>query len=130
MISISAFIISLSGIISLLYLRLWEIRRGSRLYNFQREKLDEKVVSLGEYLRHRIPTFDRSVVSRMYHTTIHYFALMVLSILRIIERRMVSLLEHVRGKREVTRGVTQSDFLKQVGSHKRRLEKPSKDAIQ
>ena len=127
MISISAFIISLSGIISLLYFRLWEIKRGERLYNVQRAVIDEKIISLNMYIKNHMPTFDREIISRTYHTVVHYAALIILNLLKIIERKMVSLLEHVRGKREVKRGITQSDFLKKVGDHKQSLEKQSGD---
>jgi hypothetical protein len=130
MISISAFIISLSGIISLLYFRLWEVKRGARLFNIQRKELDEKIISFGEYIENHVPTFDRTIIPHAYHTVVHYFALIILGILRIIERWMVSLLEHVRGKREVRRGVTQSDFLKSVKEHKQSLENPSRNSVE
>lgn len=130
MISISAFIISLLGIVVLLYFRLWEIKRGSQLYGVQREQLDRVVVSLWVYIETHVPTFNRAVVLQIYHAIVHYFALIVLSIVKIVERKMVFLLEYVRGKREVKRGVTQSDFLKRVGDHKQRLEKPLEDTIQ
>lgn len=130
MISVSAFIISLLGIASLLYFRLWEIERGKRLFNTERKRLDEKIISFGKYIENHIPTFNRVIVLRIYHFVVHYFALIVLTIIKVIERRMVYLLEYVRGKREIKRGVTQSDFLKQVGDHKRSLEKPSKNTIE
>ena len=129
MISISAFIISLSSIVSLLYFRLWEIKRGGRLFDSERKSLDDRVVSVGVYIENHMPTLDRAIMSRMYHTVIHYFALIVLNVVKIIEGYMVSLLEHVRGYREVKYGVTQSEFLKQVRSHKQSLEKPRKDDI-
>ncbi|HEC32827.1 MAG TPA: hypothetical protein ENI63_01030 [Candidatus Kaiserbacteria bacterium] len=124
MISISAFIISLSGIILLLYFRLWEIKNGIRLFSINRKKLDEKIVYLGVYIQKYIPTFNGETLFRVYHGVIHYLALATLVVLRAVENKTVSLLEHVRGKREVKRGVTQSDFLKQVGDHKQNLEKP------
>ena len=130
MISISAFIISLFGIISLLYFRLWEMKRSERLFSVERRKLDEKIVSFGKYIKEKIPTFDRSIVLRVYHITVHYFALIMLWIIKVIERRMVNLLEYVRGKREIKEIVTQSDFLKQVGDHKRNLENPSKSTLE
>lgn len=130
MISISAFIISLSGIVSLLYFRLWEIKRGERLFNIQRKKLDGKIVSLGGYIENHVPTFDRTIIPHIYHTIVHYFALIILGILRIIERWMVTLLEHVRGKREIRRGVTKSDFLKSVKEHKQSLENPSRNSVE
>ena len=130
MLSISAFIISLLGIISLLYFRLWEIKRGRRVFDVKRKELDEKTISFEGYVRSHMPTFDRAIAYRLYHTSIHYFALMVLVAIKIIEQRMVLLLGYVRGKREIKRGVTQSDFLKQVSEHKQSLEKPPVDAIE
>ncbi|MEX0652045.1 MAG: hypothetical protein WD509_01040 [Candidatus Paceibacterota bacterium] len=128
MISISAFIISLSGIVSLLYFRLWEHRNGVRILGTQRVRLDATVASLYMHLERRVPTLDHTLFFRIYHITVHYFALIVLGIVKIIERKMVTLLEYVRGKREVRRGVTRSEFLKQVAQHKESLEKPAKDA--
>ncbi len=130
MISISAFVISLFGIISLLYFRSWEIRRGERFFSDEREKLDEKVISFGEYINKFSVIFDRSIILRIYHTTAHYFALIVLGTIKIIERRMVYLLEHIRGKREIKRGVTQSEFLKRVADHKQSLEKPPVNKVE
>ena len=130
MISISAFIISLSGIISLLYFRLWEIKRGVRLFNTKRKELDERIISFGTYVQNHVPAFDKAIISRTYHNAVHYFALIVLNIVKIIEQWMVSLLEHVRGKREIKRGVTQSDFLKQVRSHKQSLEKRDQNRVE
>ena len=130
MISIGAFIISLSGIISLLYFRLWEIKRGKRLFNSQRSRLDEKLISFERYIEEHIPALDHTIVAHLYHSIVHYFALIVLGIVKIIEHWMVSLLEHVRGRREVQRGVTQSEFLKQVRDHKQSLEKPSVNEVE
>jgi len=130
MISISAFIISLSGILSLLYFRLWEIKRGKRLFEAERKKLDESILSFVDYLERHIPAFDKAIVFRLYHSVVHYFAIVVLAILRAVEEKMVSLLEYVRGKREVTRGVTRSDFLKRVGDHKQSLGKHTRNEVE
>ncbi|MFC1729770.1 hypothetical protein ACFL6I_05480 [candidate division KSB1 bacterium] len=100
------------------------------MFDSKRRNLDNKVVSLGMYIEDHIPTLDQAIVSRVYHIVVHYFALIVLNVVKVIERQMVSLLEHVRGRREVKRGVTKSDFLKQVKSHKQSLEKPSPNRVE
>lgn len=130
MMSISAFTISLFGIISLLYFRLWEVRRGEQLFAKRRREFDTKLISLREHIKSRIPTLDQKVIFRIYHTIVHYFALVVLFLVKVIERRMVSLLEHVRGKREVTKGVTKSEFLRQVKDHKKSLERPQSSSVE
>ena len=130
MISISAFIISLSGIVSLLYFRLWEMQRNERLFDAERKKLDEKMISFGAYIQNHIPTLDRKIAYNIYHAVVHYFALVVLNLLQVVEKWMVSLLEYVRGKREITHGVTQSEFLKRVGDHKQSLEKPELNKVE
>lgn len=130
MISISTFVISLSGIILLLYFRLWEIKRGSRLFDVQRRRLDERIISFNVYIQNYIPTFNLAIIYNVYHTLVHYFAIIMLNVLRMTERKMDSLLDYIRGKREIKNVDTQSDFLKQVGDYKQSLEKPSKDAIE
>jgi len=130
MVSISAFIISLSGIISLLYFRLWEAKRNKQLFAERRRAFDIKVISLSEYIQDRVPRLDQRIIFHAYHTIVHYFALMVLLVVKVIERRMVSLLDHVRGKREVNRGVTKSDFLRQVNDHKQSLERPQSNSVE
>ena len=130
MISIGAFVVSLSGIILLLYFRLWEIKRGSRLFDVQRKGLDEKIISFNVYIQNYIPTFNLTIIYNVYHTLVHYFAIIMLNVLIITERKINSLLDHIRGRREIKNIDTQSDFLKQVGDYKQSLEKPSKDAVE
>ncbi len=74
--------------------------------------------------------FDSSIMIRMYHITVHYFALIVLGIIKIIEKRMFFLLEHIRGKHEIRKGVTKSEFLKKVADHKQNLEKPPRNSVE
>jgi hypothetical protein len=104
------------------------------MFSLQRVRLDEKLASFREFVERHIPTFDQEAVSRVYHqvthSIVHYCALAVLSIVRFVERKTVSVLEHIRGKRDIKRGVTSSDFLKQVNDHKQSLEKPSRNSVE
>ena len=130
MISISAFIVSLLGIVSLLWFKLWEIKNGVRLFSEKRDKIDQKTIYFLGHIKNHIPTFGLEIMSRVYNVVVRYFALIVLNLVKIVEQRMISLLEYVRGRREIKKGVTKSDFLKRVSDHKQSLENKSKNAIE
>ncbi|MBI2618205.1 hypothetical protein HYW58_02015 [Candidatus Kaiserbacteria bacterium] len=130
MFSVGIFFFSLIGVVSLVGFRMWEIQQETRLFNIQRARLDEFVRRVQTYVRTRMPVFGHLAFARMYHTVAHRLALFMLSVLKAVEKRVIRLLEYLRGKRDIQKGVTQSEFLRKVSEHKRNLENPSRDAIE
>lgn len=130
MVSIVVFLVSLAGLIALMSLRLWEMRHGARCAQAVRGRLDSRTIRVREYVRTHTPTPSLSFLSHAYHHGVHLCAIGALFVLRAVERRVVRVLEYVRGKREVQRGVTGSDFLKSVSEHKQSLGKPGADSVE
>ena len=130
MFSASVFLISLIGAASLVSLRMWEMKRDKRLFSGKRARLDEWAFRAHAYMRGRLPAFGHPTLARLYRSVMRQVALFALSLLRAVERKIISLLEYLRGKRDLPRGVTHSEFLRKVSEHKRNLEKPSKDAVE
>jgi hypothetical protein len=123
MISISIFIISLVGISSLIGISLWEKRRGKKVFAEQRQALDIRIVALTRIITERVAQLNGRLFLQIYHHIVHVGALIVLQVVRVVEKRTVKVLDTVRGKRELSNNKTQSVFLKQVRSHKEQLEK-------
>lgn len=123
MISISIFIISLGGLIGLIGFSLWEKKRESKVGARYREVLDQATRTGVEKLVKQIPVVDAHLFRRLYHNSAHLTALVVLRLVKVVEKRAVGVLNTVRGKRELSKTDTQSTFLKHVSDHKQGLEK-------
>ncbi|MCW9054589.1 MAG: hypothetical protein OQJ98_01235 [Candidatus Pacebacteria bacterium] len=129
-ISISIFFASFAGIVLLVAFRLWELQRGARVAQRVRAHVDEWVDATGRSVRARIPTLDHSSIARVFHVLMHYSALILLALLKMLEKKIFRVLEYVRGRRKVSRGVTNSDFLKSVSAHKQSLGKERGNSVE
>jgi hypothetical protein len=130
MISISILSISLIGIIGLISFSLWEKKRGRKVGESYRERLDTAIRGSADIVVKNIPTIDAHLFQRMYHYSIHLFALMVLRLVKVIEKKVVKVLDTVRGKRDLPKSNTQSAFLKRVSDHKQDLEKRPENPVE
>jgi len=120
-ISFSVFILSLTGIASLLSFSVWEKKRGTRLFVEARAKLDSLVVRAVKICTERIESLDSPTLSRAYNALIHFLAIVILRVIKILEKKMIRVLNTIRGRRELVSQGSASEFLKEVSKHKNGL---------
>jgi hypothetical protein len=125
----SVFFVSLTGIILLLSVRIWEERRARILFPRFRQLLDRGALACKELLVAtegmlvRLPSMTMSLLLRTLAASAMGFARFA----RSASESAHQLADFVSHKRNFERRETRSEFLKQVIEHKNGLVEPQKD---
>ena len=114
---IISLVVSIVGLFGLLALKEKEQSRGKVFFPGFRKQADLWVLNLYA-LFHAIPKHVRDVTRRLVHHGVYQGSRTALLLLRVIERRLMKLLNLIRGKGVITKGESSSAFLKHVAEHK------------
>ena len=110
-------VVSIVGLFSLLALKEKEQSKGKVFFPSFRKQADLWVLNLYA-LFHDIPKHVWDVTRRLAHHGAYQSSRTALLLLRIVEQRLMKLLNLIRGKGVVTKREPPSTFLKHVAEHK------------
>lgn len=99
---IISFGISLTGILTLLALKHWDIGHSNALYQRVVKYLDRHAVHLQHFLK-AVPAISRVAISHGAHAFVYRVSEMTLRAVRFAERKLLKFVNMVKGRGEINR---------------------------
>ena len=122
MAAIISFFVSAFLIMGLIALRYIEMGQGKRYAENVRFRLDTLVEHIIYYIVHTLPNTLVRVSHIIVLSLVHKFSLVLLNIVRILERRLYGFVNVAKGrKRSVERNEKPSPFLQSMREHKQQV---------
>lgn len=118
MTAVIIFCLSFLALFGFLFLKEWEVRTNRRILNGARVKADALVISYAQYAGIHAPEFRSDFVKHLLRELTHMASLFLLRILHIFERRLLGVVNMIKGKGTLHRGDSVSTFLREVSEHK------------
>lgn len=109
--------LSIVGLLILFAVKEWERSSGRMLFSNFRKRADTRVLDLHALFR-TIPKYTRDVLEYLVHHGAYQGSRTVLLLLRTVERRLMGILNMIKGKGVVTKRELPSSFLRHVAEHK------------
>lgn len=109
--------LSILGLLGIFLVKEWEQSSGKMLFPGFRKRADTRTLDLYVLIR-AIPKRTKVTLLYLVHHSVYQGSRTALLLLRIVERRLMKLLNMIRGKGVVTKREPPSTFLKHVAEHK------------
>ena len=109
--------LSMVGLLALFAVKEWEHSSGKIFFPGFRKRADMWVLDLYTLFR-TIPKYTRDALEYLAHYGAYQGSRTALLLLRMVERRLMRLLNMIRGKGVVTKRETPSTFLRHVTEYK------------
>lgn len=112
------FVISVTGIVALIVFKNWEQRRGSAPGAALRARIDARVAVLGGWLK-SVPLYFKEHSKVLSAQIIFHLSAIMLRIVHFAERKLIRVINLVKGRGDVTtkKGAA-SFFLQNVATYK------------
>lgn len=128
MFSLISFFVSTTVIISFIILRHFEIKRQSRFFALYRKHLDLLSYNAYKYLTKTFPVlFTKNIKHAGIHT-IDLLSSALLSGVRIVEKKLHSFVNVIKGRKEV-HASEPSSFFRDVFEHKNKVGKDREEEL-
>jgi len=114
--------LSVLGLLGIFLVKEWEQSSGRILFPGFRKRADARTLDLYAQVQ-AIPKRTKVMLLYLAHHSIYQSSRTALLLLRIVERRLMKLLNMIRGKGVVTKREPPSTFLKHVAEHKNGIRK-------
>jgi hypothetical protein len=123
MYAIIPLVVSIVGIIGLVLVKQWELRRGNVPWSGLRTRLDARAERLERIFSSGFPNALKYLVGEVTHAVAYHSSAAVLFIVRVTERRLFKLVNMIKGRREIRTNGSSSTFLKDVSEHRDHLRR-------
>jgi hypothetical protein len=122
MITIVLFFISLSVIVLLFVIKAVEEARGREFFSYTRAELDHKVIRVMDRIEemHLEAQFEQ-ILKDLIRRIEHDAAVVLLFLVRLVERRLVVIIAAIRGQRRIEKKES-SEYVKTIVEHKNELK--------
>ena len=118
--------VALLGIVMLLYLKQWELRRNRILFKMVRVRADCWVERGVQSLQENVPRRSKEIVKKIMTYTAYHTSIALLKGVRFTEKHLAQFNNMVKGHKEIQNRGSASAYLQDVSAHKERLN--GKDA--
>lgn len=119
MTSIFSFGIAFIAIVGMIAIKNWEIKRGITLFRDVRFKADKAVVLWFTFVKSHIPTRGRHLSKKITHHTAYHVSHAALGGVKFAERKLVRIINFIKGKGVVRKDRTASHYMKNVSEYER-----------
>jgi len=109
--------VSILGILGLVALKGWEHSSGRVLFPTVRSRADAMVLRAAAFVK-TVPRRVHDILEYITHHGLYQISRTALLLLRVAERRLMRVVNMIKGKGVVTRKGTNSTFLRDVAEHK------------
>ncbi|MDP6388075.1 MAG: hypothetical protein QGG63_02285 [Candidatus Pacebacteria bacterium] len=119
MAAVFSFAFAFLAIIGMLVVKNWEIKAGKTLFHDARFKADKEVVKWITVLKSHVPTRSRLISKELMHNIAYHVSHVALAGVRFAERKLVKVINFIKGKGVVKKDAVASHYLKNVSEFER-----------
>lgn len=123
MVSIFSFVFAMTAIAGMITFKNWELKAGKTVFREIRFKADKVVFSFFTFIKSHLPTKGKRFSKEVAHHSIFYFSHFALSGVKFLERKLVRLIDFIKGRGVVKKERNTSDYLKNVSEYERHPDK-------
>jgi uncharacterized membrane protein YidH (DUF202 family) len=123
MITTITFISASVGIAVLVLLKHFEMKAGRTFFHSIRFKADTFIARTGLLIHRHVPTIGKKISKHVAHHTAYHTSSIVLMIVQFMERRLLRLVNLIKGKGVVKKNGSASFFLKHISEHKKNSDR-------
>ena len=124
MIAIFSFIFSLLAIIGMISIKNWEMKAGKTIFAKMRFKFDIFVAKYLIILKSYTQTKNgRYFLKKIIHYTAYYISHIALSCARFAERKLIKIINFIKGRGVIEKRRQASSYLKNVADFDRHSDK-------
>jgi hypothetical protein len=119
MTSIFSFSFALVAIVGMIAFKNWEIKEGRTILHKARFNADRVVASWFTFVRSHLPTRGRKLSKEITHHAAFHFSHFALSGVKLMERKLIRVINFIKGKGVVKKDRTTSHYMKNVSEFER-----------
>ena len=123
MVAIFSFAFAFLAIIGMLVVKNWEMKAGKTLKRNFRFKADKAVAKWTTFLKSHLPTRGRVISKELSHNIAYHVSHVALAGVHFAERKLIRIINFIKGKGIVKKDRTASHYLKNVSEYKRHPDK-------
>ena len=97
----------------------WEIKAGKTIFRDVRFKADKVVASWITFIKSHVPTRGKKLSKEITHHAAFHFSHFALSIVKFIERKLIRIINFIKGKGVVKKDRIASHYMKNVSEYER-----------
>ena len=111
------------AIVGMIVFKGWEIKAGKTLHRDFRFKADRAVAKWTTLLKSHLPTRGRVISKELSHNVAYHVSHAALSGVHFAERKLIRIINFIKGKGVVKKDRTTSHYLKNVSKYERHPDK-------
>jgi hypothetical protein len=119
MTAIFSFVFAFLAIISMLVVKNWEVKAGKTLHSDFRFKADRAVAKWTVIFKSHLPTKGRVILKEVSHNIAYYVSHVALAGVHFAERKLIRVINFIKGKGVVRKDRTASHYLKNVSEYEK-----------
>lgn len=119
MTSIFSFTFALFAIAGMIAFKNWEIKSGITVFRKFRFKADRVVAKWFIFVKSHMPTEGKHLSKEITHHTAYHVSRTALAVVRFAERKLIRIINFIKGKGIVRKDGTASHYLKNVSEYER-----------
>lgn len=123
MVSIFSFVFAMTAIAGMITFKNWELKAGKTVFREIRFKADRIVFSFFIFIKSHLPIRGKKFSKEIIHHSIFYFSHFALSGVKFLEKRLIRLINFIKGRGVIKKERNTSDYLKNVSKYERHPDK-------
>lgn len=123
MVSIFLFVFAITAMAGMIAFKNWELRAGKTIFREIRFKADRIVFSFFTFIKSHLSTKGKSLSNEVIHHTIFYFSHFALNCIKFLEKKLIRLINFIKGRGILKKERNTSVFLKNISEYERHPDK-------
>lgn len=119
MTAVFLFIFAFLAIVGMLAIKNWELKAGKTLFRDVRFKADKAVAKWATILKSHVPRNGKIISKELTHNAAYHISHVALAGVHFAERKLIRVINFIKGKGVVKKDRTASHYLKNVSQYER-----------